>query len=1475
MTANSEVPKEGQNATSNALVVLKKNTWAEDLLQKNLLQKSMQQISTEKGAREFFLKISTSGHLADFIKSEWTDLQKNSEYTGVSIGADRLEEIGLLIVRKLVAKVAIYNQKREHIYRSILNEYKIPKKQIQRMDELLSTYPSESLSSLESTAGRKSYLSAVFGNDAPLAVAIDKRMREKIWKSWLKLSSEDQNILADQLLHRNISAEMLRKVWKVLDQKWKEALLDSVSADYTLDFLQGIDSTVFSKEKLLEVAQKIMGTALTASPNESLESTAQIEKVVAGIEWWDIANLQLNGKEIIQLMSRNASGYSEIFMGHLEGFIRDAQLEESTLNAKNSTPSAYENADRLNAESLLRLKNKAPDYNTRLSGESLLLDESFRKGEKSIILTTKNNRKGERYFKISAGHNVSETEPELMSLKITLIGENGTIDRTIQSSEEDLTGIWGLRLLVLWNNTTDFEEVAAFEAKFPADNEAVAAIPVVAENIPPAWAALGGVIAAADLPNGGIPNDIPAVVAGGESGAGAGWNGGGEGGGGGGWNRGREGGENAGEGENAPAVQAVMAEVPLNADRFNTRLSEILGETTVLVVGNCISIGKPGSESYNIFRIIEKTDTGMRFSDGWEGGPEPAEGEYSFESVINLFKEEQVRATIIPSLASPDDLLSLMQKTSTRKNVWAMLELRKDDPENRVFDFTDRRFDTEKVRKHYFIGRDGRIIEITNIDGNTITARVGHDFKESSKATEASSASWGEEREYPLEFLSHLMLRYSMEPWSKPPREIGNRPVTEHTEHGWLRHAFGRLSVHDILSGGKKFFDELKHHLEHGSHLQEQRVMLEIANKMGMKNWNSEWYADFKSKYENEEKNLIEARLKTLGEMGTPLRQKSIRASLLNDGTHDYDHWTNALCMIEKHGNLYAGELQDLEGTWIFFKRIAGIPLDADINKYTEFQTAIQWIRNTGVDNITEEAVIEQFMKTDPHFKNSQIWRMVKKRVKSGTEEELANGKTEAEGFNTLDQRLNYALGKMKSREYAHAIGAMETIFEKEGPAYKKQTAAFIFAMSRIPERLPRLLIDKFNNIYDAGRLHSPALTFIKDRTSQENFRDTIQTLVTIKANKLFADPSEYTKSKGRAMLKSYKEMNEAITKNTGSIIKKNSDRPNDYANDAFEHTKKFWEEYGAELQGELTLTTGDVMTSEAARQRNPSLEKYVAKMHAQLGDTNIIQEAEAANGTPFMGGEGGAGVLFIRPEKILEKMGMQITAGGFSNEPLQKGLQLDTREALRDLRDNPDMTEDDKKALFKKVYKAFTDKIQGAGNLREFLKHPTVKPFIDLGLEPPRESTKELINTIVTQLQIEMINERAKLQIEKSKNKTLTEEYTRLAQRSAPPAELAAKMGEINASGTRMNESEIKIQDSTRSIQEQQRKVDTPTPFDETVAHHKEHFEACFERFKDRRNVNAVLEDAERRTALILAQPWAGEAPGEGPQAQAAENYD
>ena len=223
------------------------------------------------------------------------------------------------------------------------------------------------------------------------------------------------------------------------------------------------------------------------------------------------------------------------------------------------------------------------------------------------------------------------------------------------------------------------------------------------------------------------------------------------------------------------------------------------------------------------------------------------------------------------------------------------------------FDFSDREYDLKRTPKNYFIGPGGQIIEVIIGSDGKMMARQGDSFTASTKENEESKADWfGEPKECSAQFIAAFILRVGATPWNKPDREIANRPVEDATKSGTIRGIMGRLSVHDLLSGGKKFIEEFKHHLVHGNHLQEQRVMLGIAKKLGMKKWNAEWYYDFKVKYEREEKKLIDDRVETLMNMGTPDRQKSIRNSLLTNTTHDYDHWTNAIAMLKKHGHLYS-----------------------------------------------------------------------------------------------------------------------------------------------------------------------------------------------------------------------------------------------------------------------------------------------------------------------------------------------------------------------------------------------------------------------------------------------------------------------------------------------------------------------------------------------------------------------------------------
>jgi hypothetical protein len=258
-------------------------------------------------------------------------------------------------------------------------------------------------------------------------------------------------------------------------------------------------------------------------------------------------------------------------------------------------------------------------------------------------------------------------------------------------------------------------------------------------------------------------------------------------------------------------------------EELNKKLSESIEGFSKIEEGSLISIGKAGQDTWNVFKVESISETGLSLYDGNEGGA--GVETISFQDLFNAHKRLRLKG--LGKHAGASGLLSLMQNHSTKKDTWAGMEIRQNDAGEDEFDFTDRRFDSVKHRKHYFVGRDGRIVEILSLADGTITARIGEKYNE-----KENTASWGEEHEYPIQYLAHFMIRFSVEPKNSPYREIAQRPVEEHTEHGRLKHIFGRLSIHDVFSGGKKFFEEFKHKLEHGNHMQEHRVMLGIADKL-------------------------------------------------------------------------------------------------------------------------------------------------------------------------------------------------------------------------------------------------------------------------------------------------------------------------------------------------------------------------------------------------------------------------------------------------------------------------------------------------------------------------------------------------------------------------------------------------------------------------------------------------------------------
>jgi len=295
-------------------------------------------------------------------------------------------------------------------------------------------------------------------------------------------------------------------------------------------------------------------------------------------------------------------------------------------------------------------------------------------------------------------------------------------------------------------------------------------------------------------------------------------------------------------------------------------------------------------------------------------------------------------------------------------------------------------------------------VEIISHDGPTVKINFFTDVNSNEKKTEFKGNLVLEEKEISYQALATLFLRYSLTPsldhrdGTASIKPIETQSIDEsQTKPGHIKHWFGKLSINDVMHGGKQFIDFIKEKIAHGNHLQEARVMLMLGRGIGLDQKNNDWFLDLKAKVENNEKKLVEERLEELGKMGGPDRQRSIYESLMNHGSHDYEHWASVFSMLEKHGTLYVGtDLRKLEGSYIFFKRVAGLPLGADVAHNRTFQELKRKL-DDAQEPVTEEGIIREYMKAaggGGRF-NSLMWIMARGKWADGIRGETESGKKE------------------------------------------------------------------------------------------------------------------------------------------------------------------------------------------------------------------------------------------------------------------------------------------------------------------------------------------------------------------------------------------------------------------------------------------------------------------------------------------------
>lgn len=359
------------------------------------------------------------------------------------------------------------------------------------------------------------------------------------------------------------------------------------------------------------------------------------------------------------------------------------------------------------------------------------------------------------------------------------------------------------------------------------------------------------------------------------------------------------------------------------------------------------------------------------------------EGGFSFGAFFARFSE--LSGHRMQSLGTAEKCLSALREHASKKKDFAELEY--DSTQNKIIP-KDRKDDKDFPGVKLFYGKDRTLIEIIETKDASIKIRFHEKVAEEkdekgNKSVKPGSSSGEQTMGYQM-FYS-LLENYQCVPeiQSKPVQDVETKESHMHMHRGFFSSWMQGISFHDVLSGGKSLVKFIEHKLEHSSKLHSAKSSLALAKMMGMGSWNEEWLWELESQIQNDNKKLMEEELTKMGSINPPgKRHKYLLATLQNKGAPSYHLQAAAICMLQKHGTLYAGDvLKEYEGTWLFYKRLRGLSVDADVNKDKVFKEICASLTKDKKPIREELVLIEYFLKHAPKYDpgvNPGIWLMIK-----------------------------------------------------------------------------------------------------------------------------------------------------------------------------------------------------------------------------------------------------------------------------------------------------------------------------------------------------------------------------------------------------------------------------------------------------------------------------------------------------------------
>lgn len=651
-----------------------------------------------------------------------------------------------------------------------------------------------------------------------------------------------------------------------------------------------------------------------------------------------------------------------------------------------------------------------------------------------------------------------------------------------------------------------------------------------------------------------------------------------------------------------------------------------------------IHSGKPGFWVFTIQDIDEENHQ-LRVNNGnWIEGP------YTFDVFFVNFREQN--GSRFSPITSLDSSLEALKKGSKNAKSYKDIDIK----DGKLIP-NDRKDDKDFEGIKHFIGRDGILVEVVEIKGDKVKLSLHEWYNEKgNKSKSATTPTW-----YGWETFYMLHEEYECQP-KTPPAPVkpeDTKALPEHRKHGFIKHYLWNASFHDIFGAGKQLIDFVKHKLEHNSKMNAAKMALTLGSWMGM---NEEWLTDLRGSVHTNNKKMTDEMVTELNNLPTPLRHRRIRGIIMNHGSHDYEVHAAIISMLGKHGNLHAGGLKDLEGTYIWYTALGGKPNDRFMMETKE---------NLAKKNepFREEALIREWLK----YKSSKEWgyqvdgnlwvKGVKLPWREGIENEMKSGEWEAESLYSLDGRMDHVFDKLKNKEYANGIGAMKKVWATWGSPAQMQESTFILAMSDIPEHLAQNQLKGLWDEFYAGHTY-PGLLFVKSPADQDLFRKIVK--------KLAKNSSEAEND--------YMKIEKLLSSDPDKKL--------------VDEIRNFWRKHGSLLAPKLAITQDPEIFWK--KDSDNDFKEYYTKISSALDDVSKIDGGEADNG---MYGYKHSGFALANMKRYVKEVDVNAGNGNMNNDK-EKYFFEQLIEGIEDIRNkkihtNPSTPkeEEENKEFQKKIY--------------------------------------------------------------------------------------------------------------------------------------------------------------------------------------------